>query len=94
MPEYDANFVSQHAPVARVTIRNASRNKSVTDVPMLIDTGAELLSSQSNLKLFIGHNCHGVLVLNIESLWSDVSSCNTVKSRLFYDQKLRGRYSE
>jgi len=41
MPNYDANFASPPAPVARVTIRNASANKSVTGVPVLIDTGAD-----------------------------------------------------
>ena len=41
MPSYDANFASPPAPIARVTIRNLSANKSVTGVPLLIDTGAD-----------------------------------------------------
>jgi len=41
MPNYDANFASPPAPVATVVIRNPVANKSVTGVPMLIDTGAD-----------------------------------------------------
>ena len=41
MPNYDANFASPPVPVARVTIRNPSANKSVMGVPLLIDTGAD-----------------------------------------------------
>ena len=41
MPNYDADFATPPAPVARITIRNPAANKSVTDVPMLIDTGAD-----------------------------------------------------
>lgn len=41
MPNYDANFASSPAPVSRVTIRNPMVGKSVTGVPLLIDTGAD-----------------------------------------------------
>ncbi len=41
MPSYDADFASPPAPVARVTVRNATATRSVTDVPLLIDTGAD-----------------------------------------------------
>ena len=41
MPNYDANFASPAAPVTRVTIRNPIAGKSVTGVPLLIDTGAD-----------------------------------------------------
>lgn len=41
MPNYDADFASPPAPVARVIIRNPLAGKSVTGVPLLIDTGAD-----------------------------------------------------
>ena len=41
MPSYDSNFASPPAPVVRVTIRNVSRTKTVTGIPLLIDTGAD-----------------------------------------------------
>ena len=41
MPNYDADFASPPAPVARVIIRNPLAGKSVTEVPLLIDTGAD-----------------------------------------------------
>ena len=43
MPNYDANFASPPAPVVRVTIRNPAAGKSVTGVPLLIDTGADAI---------------------------------------------------
>lgn len=41
MPVYDPEFAAPPAPVARVTLRNPTLAKSVTDVPMLIDSGAD-----------------------------------------------------
>lgn len=41
MPSYDAEKFAPPAPVARVTLRGSDR-KAVTDVPMLLDTGADV----------------------------------------------------
>lgn len=40
MPDYDATQFAPPAPLARVTIRARDRAKAVSDVPMLIDSGA------------------------------------------------------
>lgn len=42
MPTYDAHFFNPPAPLARVTLRNAGAGKTVSDVPMLIDSGADV----------------------------------------------------
>jgi hypothetical protein len=42
VPAYDSASFSPPAPVARVTLRNSTTDKEVTDVPMLIDTGADV----------------------------------------------------
>ena len=42
MPAYDADFATPPAPVAHVTVHNPDTAKSVTDVPMLLDTGADV----------------------------------------------------
>jgi predicted aspartyl protease len=42
MPAYDANTFNPPAPLARVTLRNQDNGNSAPDVPMLIDTGADV----------------------------------------------------
>jgi hypothetical protein len=39
---YDASLFSPPAPVARVTLRDPESGATTTDVPMLVDTGADL----------------------------------------------------
>src|SRR5262245_24389468 len=41
MPSYDADGFAPPAPVARVTLRTSDQTM-VTDVPMLLDTGADV----------------------------------------------------
>ena len=41
MPVYDGVIYTPPAPVAYVTLRDATGGSSITDVPMLIDTGAD-----------------------------------------------------
>lgn len=42
MPAYDRQFFNPPAPLARVALRIPSTSTSVTDVPMLIDSGADV----------------------------------------------------
>ena len=42
MPKYDSNQFDPPAPLARVSLRTLSNGNIVTDVPMLIDSGADL----------------------------------------------------
>ena len=41
MPDYDAKQFTPPAPLARVTVRTRDHAKTVSDVPMLIDSGAD-----------------------------------------------------
>ncbi len=41
MPDYDSENFDPPAPVAYVTLRNPATGVSLSDVPMLIDTGAD-----------------------------------------------------
>jgi len=41
MPDYDAKQFTPPAPLARVTIRTRDHASTVSDVPMLIDSGAD-----------------------------------------------------
>lgn len=42
MPAYDGQYFNPPAPLARVVLRIPSTSNSVTDVPMLIDSGADV----------------------------------------------------
>lgn len=42
MPTYDDHFFNPPAPLARVTLRNSGDGKTVSDVPMLIDSEADV----------------------------------------------------
>ena len=42
MPTYDSTQFDPPAPLARVSLRTLSNGNIVTDVPMLIDSGADL----------------------------------------------------
>lgn len=42
MPEYDAVYFSPPAPVARVSLLHPDTGRAIHDVPMLIDTGADV----------------------------------------------------
>lgn len=51
MPEYDAENFEPPAPVAYVTLRNPATGVLLSDVPMLIDTGADITLLPSNARL-------------------------------------------
>jgi hypothetical protein len=42
MPAYDDHFFSPPAPLARVTLRHPENGTTVSDVPMLLDSGADV----------------------------------------------------
>lgn len=42
MPAYDSSLFDPPAPLARVTIRNPLSGATISDVPMLLDTGADV----------------------------------------------------
>lgn len=63
MPAYDASLFDPPAPLARVTLRNSSNGATVSDVPMLIDSGADvtlvphLSANQLGLHADSGETC-------------------------------------
>jgi hypothetical protein len=42
MPPYDATQFEPPAPLARVTLRNPKNGSTSSDIPMLLDTGADV----------------------------------------------------
>ena len=60
MPPYNANLFDPPAPLASVTLRNPGTNLMSPDVPMLLDTGADvtLIPSATFDQLKIGSVKH------------------------------------
>lgn len=60
MPAYDASLFNPPALPAKVTLRNRDNGNTTSDVPMLLDTGADVTliphSSESQLGLTIDLN--------------------------------------
>jgi hypothetical protein len=42
MPSYDAGSFTPSAPVARVTLRSSDQATAIANVPMILDTGADV----------------------------------------------------
>lgn len=42
MPSYDAERFNPPAPIAKIILRNPADGNTVSDIPMLIDTGADI----------------------------------------------------
>ena len=42
MPTYDSTLFTPPAPLAHVTLRDSETNATVSDVPMLLDSGADV----------------------------------------------------
>ena len=42
MPAYDSTLFTPPAPLAKVTLRHSRTGSVVTEVPMLLDTGADV----------------------------------------------------
>jgi hypothetical protein len=52
MPAYDSSLFTPPAPVARVALRNPENNAILSDVPMLLDMGADVtLIPQTSVNL-------------------------------------------
>lgn len=93
MPAYDDNRFDPPAPVAKVSLRNPESHEAVSEIPMLIDTGADMT--------FIPWNA--AVTLNLQQLPGDGyklkafdGASSTVKAvradMLFLGRTLRGRY--
>jgi hypothetical protein len=84
MPSYDASGFDPPAPVARMVLRNPHSGGTVSDVPLLLDTGADvtLLPRTAVERL-------GILLL----VWSKKGSSPSLRPMSEVDRKrLRAAY--
>src|ERR1700675_3201548 len=93
MPAYDNSRFDPPAPVARVSLRNPESHETISDVPMLIDTGADMsfipraAVVNLNLQLVSGEG------YKLRAVDGSSSVAKAVKAdMLFLGRTVKGRY--
>jgi predicted aspartyl protease len=92
MPVYDDSRFEPPAPVASVSLRNPESRDTISDVPMLIDTGADMTfipnAAVASLNLQFTSGTYRLKAVDGSS-----SVATAVKAdMLFLGRTLRGRY--
>ncbi len=93
MPKYDAENFDPPAPVAFVTLRNPATGASLSSVPMLVDTGADvtLLPREAVDKLGIattGEEAYEVQGFDGEPKLADMVQLEMI----FLDRRFTGKF--
>jgi gag-polyprotein putative aspartyl protease len=93
MPAYDVSRFDPPAPVARVSLRNPESREAISDIPMLIDTGADMTfipqaaAATLNLQQLSGEG------YKLKAFDGSSSMARAVRAdMLFLGRTLRGRY--
>ncbi|MBI2924976.1 MAG: retroviral-like aspartic protease [Verrucomicrobia bacterium] len=93
MPAYDAIRFAPPAPVALVTLRNAASAASVSDVPMLLDSGADVTLLPRLAVERLGLSLDPEAVYELLSFDGRRSSAQAVHADLvFLSRTFRGRF--
>ena len=93
MPEYDSENYNPPAPVAHVTLRNPATGAILSNVPMLIDTGADATLLPSNaieqLGIAVGEDTN----IEVQVFDGEIKRLKLVKLELYFlDKKFTGEY--
>lgn len=87
MPAYDSALFSPPAPVARVTLRNPSTGATLADIPMLIDSGADVtLLPQASVEL-LGIVADANTTYELTGFDGSQSSALAVRADLLFQHK-------
>jgi Retroviral aspartyl protease len=93
MPAYDDHFFSPPAPLARVTLRHPENGTTVSDVPMLLDSGADVtLIPQASVAL-LGTTVRIDESYELMGFDGNVSQAQAVQLNLiFLRRRFKGRF--
>jgi len=93
MPEYDAENFDPPAPVAYVTLRNPATGVLLSDVPMLIDTGADATLLPSTAVEQVGVAVEEDAEFEVQVFDGEVKRLKLVKLELYVlGKKFAGEY--
>src|SRR5437764_10874715 len=84
MPTYDSDLFDPPAPLARVTLRAIPSFKTVTNVPMLLDSGADLTLIPEMVIADFGQDVRLDKSVELESFDGRVSQAKSVEIDLIF----------
>ena len=92
MPKYDAEIFDPPAPVATVILRNPATGASLSDVPMLIDTGADVTLLPREYVDRLGVEAQSE-AYEVQGYDGEISLADAVKlEMIFLDRKFTGQF--
>ena len=93
MPVYDANLFDPPAPLARVDLSNPQNADSLTDVPMLLDSGADVTLIPATSAAQIGLTANADEVYELMGFDGRISQAAVVRLEMrFLNRTFRGRF--
>ncbi|MBV6450536.1 MAG: hypothetical protein MHPDNHAH_01260 [Anaerolineales bacterium] len=92
MPKYDTENFDPPAPVATVTLRHPATGVSLPDVPMLIDTGADVTLLPREYVERLGVETESE-AYEVQGYNGEISFADAVKlEMIFLDRKFTGQF--
>jgi len=93
MPAYDANLFDPPAPVAQVTLRNLQNSNALSDVSMLLDSGADVTLIPSTSANQIGLTADADTIYELMGFDGSISLASVVwLEMLFLNKTFKGRF--
>ncbi len=93
MPNYDTQFFNPPAPLAKVVIRNPETGAELSDIPMLLDTGADVTLLPREVVELLGVTITTEKQYELVGFDGNSSSANVVNVTLVFQGKLfRGQF--
>jgi len=93
MPTYDANLFSPPAPLAQVTLRNSQNADTLSDVPMLIDSGADVTLIPSTSANQLGLTADADTIYELMGFDGSTSLASVVQLEMrFLNKTFRGQF--
>jgi hypothetical protein len=93
MPEYDANLFDPPAPLAQITLRNPQNASTLADVPMLLDSGADVTLIPSTSANQIGLSPDADTMYELMGFDGRISLASVVHlEMLFLSKTFKGRF--
>jgi len=93
MPVYDATLFDPPAPLARVTLHNPQSANTVSDVPMLLDSGADVTLIPATSANQLGLTADADEIYELMGFDGNTSYASVVRlEMLFLNKTFRGRF--
>lgn len=93
MSEYDSENFDPPAPVAHVTLRNPATGDVLTNIPMLIDTGADVTLVPSEAVTKLGIKTEENKAFEVQGYNGEITNLKSARlDLLFLNKTFKGEY--